>query len=104
MRSGGSAARDAQVEAQMLALHLMGHADHKWTFDCRDARELREVTLDLVYSMHQMSSGQQGVPGDVPFAALPRLLGMLGVLCSSLVLSGQLDRLEEMLDDPPGGR
>lgn len=90
---GSDGARDAQVEAQMLAMHLIGHEGHEWTFDLQDARDLRRVTLDLVHSMHQMSGGQQGVPGDVPFTALPRLLGMLGCLCACLVLSGKLDEM-----------
>lgn len=94
MLPGSTAARDAQVEAQMLALHLMGCERRGWTFDAGDAADLKRVTLDLVHSMHQMSGGAQGVPGDVPFAALPRLLGMLGCLCASLVLSGKLDEME----------
>ena len=94
MLPGSTAARDAQVEAQMLAMHLMGHEGHRWTFDASDAADLRRVTLDLVHSMHQTSGGAQGVPGDVPFAALPRLLGMLGCLCASLVLSGKLDEMK----------
>lgn len=94
MLSGSTAARDAQVEAQMLALHLMGHEGHGWTFDAEDAADLKRVTLDLVHSMRQMSGGAQGVSGDVPFAALPRLLGTIGCLCASLVLSGRLDEMD----------
>lgn len=90
---GSDGARDAQVEAQMLAMHLIGREGHRWTFDASDAADLKRVTLELVHSMHQMSGGVQGVPGDVPFAALPRLLGMLGCLCACLVLSGKLDEM-----------
>lgn len=93
MLRDSTAARDAQAEAQMLALHLMGSEAHGWTFDSQDAADLKRATLDLVHSMHQMSGGAQGVPGDVPFAALPRLLGTIGCLCASLVLSGRLDEM-----------
>ena len=89
-RHWGVSDRDAQVEAQMIQLHSM---QGKHWFDSDDAEQMKRLVGELTKCMSQKSGGAQGVAGDIPFTALPRILGMLGCLCIDLVGSGALDAI-----------
>lgn len=61
---------------------------------------LKEAVEELCHMMQQKTAGQRrDKPQDVPFEALPRL--KMTILCeaAALVLSGALDRLEEVERD-----